>query len=90
MRCGSAMEMIYSLFFLFFIRIKVLLCTPVILGMPYMFTELAGRLMGSDISCGARKLTRIPRVKKKKNMRNIVGVFKKTEKPIKPRKSERK
>jgi hypothetical protein len=55
-----------------------------------MFTELAGRLMGSDISCDARKLTRIPRVKKKKNMRNIVGVFKKTEKPIKPRKLERK
>jgi hypothetical protein len=62
---------------------------PVILAMPYIFTELAGRLMGSDISCGPRKLARIPRVKKKKNMRNIVGVFKKTEKPIKPRKSEK-
>ena len=39
-------------------------CHPAV---PYMFTGLTGCSVSPGISCGARKLTRIPRVTKKKN-----------------------
>jgi len=47
-------------------RVQVSLCTPVTPAVPYMLTGLAGYSVGPEISCGARKLARIPRVKKKK------------------------
>jgi len=38
------------------------MCMFVIPAVPYLSTELAGCSVGSEISCVARKLTRIPRV----------------------------
>jgi hypothetical protein len=40
-------------------------CTPVILVVFYLSTGLAGCSVDPGISCGARKLTRTPRVTKK-------------------------
>jgi hypothetical protein len=45
--------------------------------MSYLFTGLAWYSVGPEISCGARKLARTPRVKKKKGKKNrrIMGIM---------------
>jgi len=48
------------------IQVRSFLYMSVILTVPYMPTGLAGYSVDPEISCGARKLTRIPRVIKKK------------------------
>jgi hypothetical protein len=45
-------------------------CTPVIPAVFYLPTGLAGCSVGPGISCGARKLTRTPRVTKKKKKKS--------------------
>jgi hypothetical protein len=52
--------------FFFCIRIRSSLCMPVTLAVPYLPTGLAGCSVDPGISRGARKLTRTPRVIKKK------------------------
>jgi len=49
-----------------FIWVRVSACTPVTPAVSYLPTGLAGCSVGPGISCGARKLARTPRVKKKK------------------------
>jgi len=46
--------------------VQTLACTPVTPAVPYLPTGLAGCSVGPEISRGARKLTRTPRVIKKK------------------------
>jgi len=48
------------------IWVRALACTPVIPAVSYLPTGLAGCLVDPEISCGARKLARIPGVTKKK------------------------
>jgi hypothetical protein len=47
-------------------RVQALLCTSVIPVVSYMLTGLARCSVDPGISCGARKLTRTPRIIKKK------------------------
>jgi hypothetical protein len=49
-------------------------CTPVTPAVSYLPTELVGCLVNPGISCSARKLTRTPRVKRKKRYRWITSV----------------
>ena len=50
----------------FCIQVRSFLYMSVTLTVPYMPTGLAGYSVDPEISCGARKLTMIPRVVKKK------------------------
>jgi hypothetical protein len=48
--------------------IRILVCTSITPAVPYLSTGLAGCSVDPGISHGACKLTRTPRVIKKKNM----------------------
>jgi len=50
-------------------------CTSVTPAVSYLPTGLAGCSVGPGISCGARKLTRTPRVTKKKKKDTLTNLL---------------
>jgi len=55
--------------------VRALACTPVTPAVFYLHAGLAGCSVGPGISCGARKLARTPRVKKKKKKSCVGNIF---------------
>ena len=75
--CGPTVKETYSLSLHQGSSLTVHVYYPVV---PYMLTRLAGCSVAPEISCGARKLTRTPQVKKKKSIllkfrKSIFAIF---------------